>query len=56
MLISALWGTCMERNYNKIVVSNDTEEVVDIPETHKIITIENYYQSYGIFYIFDHLK
>lgn len=41
-LISALWGTCMERNYNKIVVSNDTEEIVDIPENHKIITIENY--------------
>jgi hypothetical protein len=41
-LISALWGTCMERNYNKIVVSNDTEEIIDIPDSHKIITIENY--------------
>ena len=41
-LISALWGTCMERNYHKTVVSNDTEEIVDIPESHKIITIENY--------------
>ena len=47
-LISCLWGTCMERNYNKTIIDNNAEEDIEIPDGEKIISIERYNEHFKI--------
>ena len=45
--LSSLWGSCMERNYKKYIISEKTEEV-EISDSEKIITIERYTDHHKI--------